>query len=145
MTNENTLTIADIDAYRQCLHDIHRLASIKKISMVTNNNSRVAIYQTKTLSGSIHTGWHYVLDSVQVGDRFHFDHGVGIQKNLDGQYIWIASSVREPMLYEVSDFLQDLILREGYNISGPIDSRAAEDGEPVWVCRARELISQLQA
>lgn len=31
-----------------------------------------------------------------------------------------------------------------FQISGPTDHRAAEDGEPIWVCRARELLAQTQ-
>lgn len=31
----------------------------------------------------------------------------------------------------------------GYSVSGPTDSRAAENGEPVWVCNAREALSEI--
>jgi len=30
----------------------------------------------------------------------------------------------------------------GYSISGPTDSRAAEHGEPAWVCNARAAIAK---
>lgn len=30
----------------------------------------------------------------------------------------------------------------GFSLSGPTDSRAAEDGEPAWVCSAREVIAR---
>lgn len=29
----------------------------------------------------------------------------------------------------------------GFSVSGPTDSRAAEHGEPVWVCNAREALA----
>ena len=28
----------------------------------------------------------------------------------------------------------------GFSLSGPTDIRAAENGEPVWVCNAREVL-----
>ncbi|MCA7889079.1 hypothetical protein LGM58_38520 [Burkholderia contaminans] len=31
----------------------------------------------------------------------------------------------------------------GYSASGPTDSRAAENGEPVWVCNAREALAEI--
>lgn len=33
----------------------------------------------------------------------------------------------------------------GFNVSGPTDSRAAEDGEPAWVCNARAALAELNA
>ena len=37
--------------------------------------------------------------------------------------------------------LSDAITSSGFPISGPTDPRAAENGEPAWVCRAREQIA----
>ena len=37
--------------------------------------------------------------------------------------------------------LIEAIERSGFSVSGPTDSRAAENGEPAWVCRAREVIA----
>lgn len=38
--------------------------------------------------------------------------------------------------------LADCVERSGYRLSGPTDSRAAEDGEPAWVCNARALLAE---
>lgn len=35
------------------------------------------------------------------------------------------------------------IERAGFYVSGPTDHRAAEDGEPAWVCRMREALRAL--
>lgn len=38
--------------------------------------------------------------------------------------------------------LVQAIESEGFGISGPTDHRAAEDGEPVWVCNARAALAK---
>ena len=38
--------------------------------------------------------------------------------------------------------LEQAIDESGYRLSGPTDHRAAEDGEPKWVCNAREAIAK---
>jgi hypothetical protein len=38
--------------------------------------------------------------------------------------------------------LQEAVEAAGFSISGPTDWRAAEHGEPRWVCAAREAIAQ---
>lgn len=43
---------------------------------------------------------------------------------------------------DMRNLLLDAIEDAGFKIAGPTDFRAAEDGEPKWVCRARELISK---
>lgn len=40
--------------------------------------------------------------------------------------------------------LVQAIEASGYSVSGPTDSRAAEDGEPAWVCSARGAIANAQ-
>lgn len=41
--------------------------------------------------------------------------------------------------------LVDAIEACGFTVSGPTDLRAAEHGEPAWVCRAREAIAKAGA
>ena len=40
--------------------------------------------------------------------------------------------------------LRQSIEESGYALSGPTDWRAAEDGEPKWVCNARAALAQAE-
>jgi hypothetical protein len=42
----------------------------------------------------------------------------------------------------LKDVLIQAIEESGFSVSGPIDSKAAEDGEPIWVCEARRVLSE---
>lgn len=44
-----------------------------------------------------------------------------------------------------ANWMADAILRAGFTLSGPTDSRVAEHGEPPWVCEARLLIARWSA
>lgn len=44
-------------------------------------------------------------------------------------------------LHDIDGCLRDAVEDAGFTISGPTDHRAAENGEPKWVCRARELLA----
>jgi hypothetical protein len=78
------------------LEDIKKL--VKQIAYSVNTGKisdyshgmKVAIFSAKKLDGTQHLGWHYAPVSTVAGDRFHYDHGVGIDKNTDGQYVWVA-------------------------------------------------------
>lgn len=67
-----------------------KLESFTRMAARTQLDGRPALYTAKTLDGVQAIGWHFVGPGVKAGDRFHFDHGVGIQKNEDGFYILIA-------------------------------------------------------
>lgn len=41
--------------------------------------------------------------------------------------------------------LVQAIESSGFSVSGPTDSRAAEHGEPAWVCNAREVLADTAA
>lgn len=41
--------------------------------------------------------------------------------------------------------IEDAVTSSGFSLSGPTDSRAAEDGEPIWVCKGRAAIGQHSA
>jgi hypothetical protein len=41
----------------------------------------------------------------------------------------------------LTDELVNAIHGAGFSVSGPTDHRAAEEGEPVWVCNAREALA----
>jgi hypothetical protein len=43
---------------------------------------------------------------------------------------------------ELLSVLVQAIEASGHSVSGPTDSRAAEHGEPAWVCNARAVISK---
>lgn len=36
----------------------------------------------------MHVGWHHADVEAVAGDCFHYDHGAGIERNQDGQYVW---------------------------------------------------------
>ena len=44
-----------------------------------------------------------------------------------------------PDLYEA---LVQAVTESGFSVAGPTDSRAAENGEPKWVCQARAAIAK---
>lgn len=46
---------------------------------------------------------------------------------------------------EMIGLLSDAVEDAGFSLSGPTDHREAEDGEPKWVCRAREVIAKAYA
>lgn len=48
-------------------------------------------------------------------------------------------------LPEVEAVLVQAIEASGFSVSGPTDSRAAEHGEPVWVCNARGALARANA
>jgi hypothetical protein len=43
---------------------------------------------------------------------------------------------------ELLAVLVQAVHSSGFSLSGPSDSRAAEDGEPAWVCNARAAIAK---
>lgn len=43
---------------------------------------------------------------------------------------------------ELFDTLREAIEASGFSVSGPTDIRAAEHGEPIWVCVAREILAR---
>lgn len=46
---------------------------------------------------------------------------------------------------ELLNALVQAVEASGFRLSGPTDSRAAEDGEPAWVCNARAAIAECHA
>ena len=43
---------------------------------------------------------------------------------------------------ELVSALVQAVEASGFSISGPTDSRAAENGEPAWVCNARGILAK---
>lgn len=54
---------------------------------------------------------------------------VGVDHGADANLIAAAPALLETLRQAVDE--------SGYRLSGPTDHRAAEDGEPPWVCNAR--------
>lgn len=54
-----------------------------------SNQSNVAFFISKN-NNNFNIGWHYCKADTIVGSNFHVDHGVGVNINNDGTYIWIA-------------------------------------------------------
>ena len=76
--------------------EITKLANNKKIDLVSHGRI-VAIFCAQTLDGKVHVGWHYAGPEDEVGTEFHYDHGVGIQRNTDGRYLWISPATTEEL------------------------------------------------
>lgn len=66
------------------------IETLKSPNFSLNESRAIGIYAAKTLDGTTHIGWNTPSSSTMIGDRFHFDHGVGINKNNDGIYLWVA-------------------------------------------------------
>lgn len=54
------------------------------------------------------------------------------------KFIVRACNTRNDLVY----VLVQAIEHAGFSVSGPTDVRAAEDGEPAWVCNARAAIAE---
>jgi hypothetical protein len=78
-----------VDLLNKKMDEIVHLVASGKIELVTAT-SRIAIFSAKTSSGKIHVGWHYAPLDACAGDCVHYDHGAGITRNQDAQYIWVA-------------------------------------------------------
>jgi len=52
------------------------------------NGMAPAVYKATLLDGSEDILFGFVPVSKKVGDKFHFDHGAGIQRNEDAKIIW---------------------------------------------------------
>lgn len=73
------------------IHEVQQLiASGSLTTVVGNNGMKPAVFVAKRLDGVMHVGWHHTPVDTAAGDTFHYDHGIAIEKNQDGQYIWFA-------------------------------------------------------
>lgn len=59
------------------------------------NSMAPSVFKAITLSGEYHVGFNFQPQGTQVGFRFHYDHGVGIEKNDDAEVVWIMSEEGE--------------------------------------------------
>ncbi|HDY8122822.1 TPA: hypothetical protein RQK91_004225 [Vibrio vulnificus] len=50
------------------------------------------VYSAFRLDGELHVGVCFQPEGTQVGECFHFDHGVGINRNEDAEVLWVKSS-----------------------------------------------------
>jgi hypothetical protein len=48
-----------------------------------------SVFKAKNTDGGVCIGFNLQPEDTQVGDRFHYDHGAGIDKNTDGQVLWM--------------------------------------------------------
>ncbi|KAA1254788.1 hypothetical protein F0M16_11010 [Vibrio cholerae] len=55
------------------------------------NGMTPAVFAYKDLDGELRLGFNYQPLGAKVGDRFHIDHGVGINRNEDGEVLWVYS------------------------------------------------------
>lgn len=71
------------------IQEVEQLIASGSLTTVPGANGiKPAVFIGKRIDGSIHVGWHHTKVDTVTGDRFHYDHGVGIERNQDGQYIW---------------------------------------------------------
>lgn len=85
---------------------------------------KVAIFAARTLRGDQHVGWAFTDKATQAGDYFHYDHGVGVDQNRDGQYLWVAPLTRKEF---------ERMCSEREFLSGECGGLATlKDGRRVW-------------
>lgn len=48
-----------------------------------------SVYQALKLDGEYHIGFNFQPAGTEVGKCFHYDHGVGVDKNTDAQVLWM--------------------------------------------------------
>ncbi len=53
------------------------------------NGMQPSVFAYKDLDGNIRVGFNFQPEGTVVGDRFHVDHGVGINRNEDGEVLWM--------------------------------------------------------
>ncbi len=71
------------------IQEVEQLIASGSLTTVPGANAmKPAIFIGNRIDGSIHVGWHHTKVETVAGDRFHYDQGVGIERNQDGQYIW---------------------------------------------------------
>lgn len=58
----------------------------------------------------------------------------GGSEDADARLIAAAPDLKEVLIQAIEE--------SGFSVSGPTDWRAAEDGEPHWVCKAREILAR---
>lgn len=64
------------------------------------------------------------------------------QRKIDA-YPQLVAALREAVR-ELRESLACAIEDSGHSISGPTDTRAAENGEPAWVCSARATLAETE-
>jgi hypothetical protein len=67
------------------------------------NKMVVAVFRSITLDGGVHIGWNYAPIGTVAGNRFHYDHGVGIGRNKDMEYIWVSPLVKRDIVGLIED------------------------------------------
>ncbi len=48
-----------------------------------------SVFKVTRLDGVVHYGSNFQSAGTKIGDKFHYDHGVGIEKNTDAEVIWV--------------------------------------------------------
>jgi len=60
-----------------------------------------SVFKAITLDGNYHIGFNFQPVGTKVSDTFHYDHGVGIEKNQDAEVVWIKpTEIQEEHHYE---------------------------------------------
>lgn len=66
---------------------IQKIAECKQLP--TSPGMVPSVFRARQLDGTLHIGCNYQPEGTTVGDRFHYDHGAGIQRNQDAEVIWL--------------------------------------------------------
>lgn len=70
--------------------DLRVRQKIEEGSQLARCNGMVpSVFKARQLNGELHIGCNYQPEGTALGDRFHYDHGVGIQRNQDAEVIWL--------------------------------------------------------
>lgn len=67
------------------------------------NGMTPAVFAYKDLDGELRVGFNFQPVGTEVGDRFHIDHGVGINRNEDGEVLWVYSPEEDKTEEELTE------------------------------------------
>jgi hypothetical protein len=71
--------------------EVHALIS-KVSEMPVTNGMLPSIFMAIKLDGKYHVGINYQPQGTVVGHQFHYDHGVGIERNTHAMVHWIKAA-----------------------------------------------------
>jgi hypothetical protein len=101
--------------------NMHQIAEMSQKRNIIENGRAPAIFKVIHLDRQ-RVGWNYQDQSLGMGEQVHFDHGAGVQRNTDAEFIWTT-----PVL---TNQLEALTLKKQVSrFNGIITPK---DGEPFY-------------
>jgi hypothetical protein len=100
----HALTISLADRERVAKEAVERMESDLKVAeveverlipeasdMPVTNGMAPSIFMAIKLDGQYHVGINYQPIGTRTGYQFHYDHGVGIERNTDAMVFWVKA------------------------------------------------------